>query len=122
MIKHRLTLLLLPTLLLVTACGHRNQPAGSEKRYPIEGEIVSVDKAKNLLTVKHGDIPGYMQAMTMPYPAAAPKDLEGLAAGDRIRAELVVEKGAARLEKISVLSKAGPQPAAAPASQAPGKH
>jgi protein SCO1/2 len=76
-----------------------------EKHYPIQGEVISVDPAKKLLTVKHGDIPGLMPAMTMTYQVAASKEIESLQPGDKITADLVVSESKGRLEKIVVVSK-----------------
>ena len=76
-----------------------------EKHYPIQGEVISADAAKKLLTVKHGDIPGLMPAMTMTYQVAEPKQMETLHPGDKITAILVVSENKGRLEKIAVVSK-----------------
>jgi protein SCO1 len=76
-----------------------------EKHYPIQGEVISADPAKKLITVKHGDIPGLMPAMTMTYQVAAPKEIETLQPGDKITADLVVSETKGRLEKIVVVSK-----------------
>jgi|SRR5579863_5355281 len=77
--------------------GCQSAPA---KRYPLQGEVISVDAPKKLLTVKHGDIPGLMSAMTMSYAVANEKEIKALKPGDKISAELVVSDNLARLEKI----------------------
>jgi len=94
----------------IAGCGAT--PKG--KRYPLEGEVVNVGVTGRLLTVNHGEIPGYMSAMTMSYTVANPKEVAGLAPGDKIRAELVVVDSRARLEKITLVEKAAvkPNPAA----------
>jgi len=76
-----------------------------EKHYPVQGEVISADASKKLLTVKHGDIPGLMPAMTMTYQVAEPKQMETLQPGDKITADLVVSENKGRLEKIAVVSK-----------------
>lgn len=76
-----------------------------EKHYPIQGEVISVDAGKKLITVKHGDIPGLMPAMTMTYQVAEPKQIETLQTGDKISADLVVSESKGRLEKIVVVGK-----------------
>jgi protein SCO1/2 len=76
-----------------------------EKHYPIQGEVISVDAGKKLITVKHGDIPGLMPAMTMTYQVAEPKQIETLQTGDKITADLVVSESKGRLEKIVLVSK-----------------
>jgi len=84
------------------AAGCQSAP---EKHYPIQGEVISADAAKKQLTVKHGDIPGLMPAMTMTYQVAEPKQMETLQPGDKITADLVVSENKGRLEKIALVSK-----------------
>jgi len=84
------------------AAGCQSAP---EKHYPIQGEVISIDPAKKLITVKHGDIPGLMPAMTMTYQVAEPKQIETLQPGDKIAADLVVSESKGRLEKIVLVSK-----------------
>jgi len=106
--------------LAVIGCG---TSTGEAKRHPIQGEVISLDTQKNLLTLKHGDIPDFMPAMTMAYEMAYPKEVTGIAAGDTIRAELVVANGVGRLEKIQLVAKAAPnapKPAAQVHLPAPG--
>jgi protein SCO1/2 len=75
-------------------------PAAQEKRYPLTGEVISVDAAKKLLVVQHDDIPGLMPAMTMEFSVSA-SDVAAAKPGERIRAELIpVKAGNWRLEKI----------------------
>ena len=83
------------------AAGCQSAP---EKHYPIQGEVISADAQKKLLTVKHGDIPGLMPAMTMTYQVAEPKQMQTLHPGDKITADLVVSENKGRLEKIERVS------------------
>jgi protein SCO1/2 len=100
--KHILIVLVL--ICAAFAAGCQSKP---EKHYPVQGEVISADAAKKLLTVKHGDIPGLMPAMTMTYQVAEPKQIETLQPGDQITADLVVSENKGRLEKIAVVSKGG---------------
>jgi protein SCO1/2 len=84
------------------AAGCQSAP---EKHYPIQGEVISTDAGKRLITVKHGDIPGLMPAMTMTYQCPEPKQIESLQPGDKIMADLVVSENKGRLERIVVVSK-----------------
>jgi protein SCO1/2 len=84
------------------AAGCQSAP---EKHYPIQGQVISVDTGKKLITVKHGDIPGLMPAMTMTYQVAEPKQIESLQPGDKIAADLVVSESKGRLEKIALVGK-----------------
>ncbi|HEY1763438.1 MAG TPA: SCO family protein [Opitutaceae bacterium] len=71
-----------------------------ERHFPLTGEVVSADPARKILVVRHSAVPGYMPAMTMEFPVSA-GDAQTAKVGERIRADLVVEKkGTVRLEKI----------------------
>jgi protein SCO1/2 len=74
--------------------------APGERRFPLTGEVLSVDRAKKVLTVRHNEVVGYMPAMTMEFPVSA-GDAASASPGERIRADLVVGKGGdVRLESI----------------------
>jgi protein SCO1 len=78
------------------------QPAAvdGEKRYPLSGEVVSVDAAHKVLVVRHNAIEGYMPGMTMEFAVTA-GDAAAARPGERIRATLVVAKnGDLRLESV----------------------
>ena len=71
-----------------------------EVRYPLTGEIISVDAARRILVVRHDEVKGLMPAMTMEFAVSA-ADAAEAKPGQRIRAELVPSKtGDFRLEKI----------------------
>lgn len=70
-----------------------------EKRFPITGEIVKVDAARDTLLVHHSEIKGYMPAMTMEFKVTK-GDLAIAKEGQHIRAELVDRPDAFYLEKI----------------------
>jgi protein SCO1/2 len=98
----RLWPLLAALALTLAACSKRDAaPAGPvEKRYPLTGEVLSVDAENNLLRVKHEEIKGYMPAMVMDFTVSL-GDAKLAQAGQRIRAELVEgADGEFRLEKI----------------------
>lgn len=99
-------LLSLLALLAVTACSRSGEAAAEtttasdEKRYPLTGEIVSVDTAENVLVVRHDTIPGLMPAMTMEF-TASPGEVAVAKPGQKIRAQLVrAGEGDWRLEQI----------------------
>jgi protein SCO1/2 len=81
--------------------------APQPRQYPIEGQILDVRPATHELLIKHGDIPNFMPGMTMPFRVAEPKQIEGRAAGDLIRATLNVTDNDAW---ISAVEKTGSAP------------
>jgi protein SCO1 len=99
-------------------CGSSSpKPAQQEQppsRYPLTGRVVSVDKAKQEVTVDAADIPGFMMAMTMPYSVKNPNLLEPLSPEDQISADVVVNGNDVWLENIVVVKK--PDQAKTPAS------
>jgi len=70
------------------------------KEYQLQGQILDVKPETNEVLVKHGDIPGFMPAMTMPYKVEDGKLLTGKEPGDLITATLVVGETEAHLSKI----------------------
>ena len=102
------------------------QPAEGPQRYHLAGRVVSVETAKQQVTVDAGDIPGFMMAMTMGYSVKNPNLLTPLSAEDKITADVVVNGNDVYLENIVVVKKAdqAKPPAASdahPASPQPAK-
>lgn len=90
---------------LMVACSPKPAP----RRYTLEGQILAVDAQKQELTVKHGDIPNFMPAMTMTYPVAKPELLKDRTPGELISAVLEVDDSMGRLVEITHTG-AGPLP------------
>jgi len=94
------------------------QPASGPQRYHLTGRVVSVETAKQQVTVDAEDIPGFMMAMTMGYAVKDPNLLTPLSAEDQIKADVVVNGNDVYLENIAVTKKAA-QPKAPAANGAP---
>jgi protein SCO1/2 len=98
-----LILLLLPALslsLFVAGC-HSASPNSSSsaepqqfKTYPLRGKVVSTNPATGEVTLDHQAIPGFMEAMTMPYKLRDPRILSELHPGDLLTADLLVSQAA----------------------------
>ncbi len=90
------------------------------KSYPVVGIVRAVDERAGVLTLRHEAIPGYMDAMTMPFDVAAPADrnlLNDIRPGDKIEATLKVEGDGATLNGLEILEYAqAPPDASAPTS------
>jgi protein SCO1/2 len=102
------SLALVLALCALNGCGRGD--SRNAKHYPLQGEVVSVDTPNKALTVKHGDIPGLMPAMTMRYAVRDSKSIEKLGTGDLISADLVVSDSIGRLEKIETVRNARNMP------------
>jgi protein SCO1/2 len=86
-------------VLIVLAGCHSGQkpPAQSNagqnfKVYHLRGKVVSTDAAKGEVTLNHEAIPGFMEAMTMPYKLKDASILGELHPGDVITADVLVSQ------------------------------
>jgi protein SCO1/2 len=104
MVSVRRAALAAAVLAFVTAAACRKPAAapGVEKPYPLKGVVVSVDRAGGKVTVRHEAVPGYMDAMTMPFAVGETKILDDLKPGDTIEAKLLVGDRSSHLEGIVV--------------------
>lgn len=112
----------------LTGCSKSQQSAPAQeqsqtKRYHLVGKVVSVDQQQASLMVDGQEIPGFMAAMTMPYPVRDTKALGTLGPGDEITADVVVAPDGAYLENIVVTKKgdSSAQPKGASHQPAPGE-
>jgi protein SCO1/2 len=81
------------------------------KVYKLRGKVVSTDTAHGIVVVDHEAIPGFMDAMTMPYQLKDPGIASELHAGDTITADVLVEKSSEEtivLDHIVVIAQAKP--------------
>jgi len=95
-------------------------PSGQavSKTFNIKGKIVATDVAASQITLDHGAVPGFMDAMVMPYKLADPSIMSELHPGDRITADVIVDQvdakdpqggfRNARLDHIVVVAQAKP--------------
>ena len=66
-----------------------------------EGKVVATVPNTNQLVVEHGEIKGFMDAMTMGYQVEPPTLLKGLKSGDKIRFTIDVQKKTiVKIEKV----------------------
>lgn len=92
---------------LAAACGGSSSSSGPAKTYTMQGQVLSVAPERKEAVVRHEEIPGFMEAMTMPYYVRDVKEIEGLAPGDLITSTLVVEnEGAAYLKEVKKVGNA----------------
>ncbi len=86
--------------------------SGNVQTFPVRGRVVSVDAATKEVVLAHDAIPGFMEAMTMPYKLGVPEAISELHTGDTITARILVEKDKdgeyhnARLDRIVTVGQA----------------
>ena len=103
-----LSLLLL--ILAFAGCNKTESPKASDgaKRFELKGKVVSADKAEHRVTIEHEEIPGYMEAMTMPFTLLDDWVYGELKPGVLIQATLVVDQNRSWLENPVVSNVADP--------------
>jgi len=101
-------------LLLITfvpvSCNKKTEPTmvtpapvqPATQRYHLKGRVISIDKRANMLNVDSETIPGFMDAMIMPYPVKPATELDKLSPGDAITGDVVVRGDISWLENIVV--------------------
>ena len=104
-------------LALLTGCRSSQQSAGesgsdsSYKVYKLRGKVISTNSATGEVTLDHDAIPGFMDAMTMPYKLRDRGILDELHPGDVIAADLLVSHSAdaeALVDQIVVVAQGKP--------------
>ena len=108
--KSLLKLAAFVALAAFSACNNTSQPASqsssaqasSAKRYQLKGKVVSIDKRAKMANIDAEAIPGFMDAMTMPYPIKPESDLDKLQAGDLVTGDIVVQDDNSWLENVVV--------------------
>ena len=74
----------------------------AEKQYPVTGMVLKVDQPHKTFVVSCQGIPGYMDAMVMPFEVRKVKDLDGLTPGVEVNFTLVVEKESSYAEHLQI--------------------
>ncbi len=86
-------------VLLAAGCA---APGSSPRSYQLRGQILKIDNAEGVVTIRHDDIVGYMPAMTMPFKVNDRRLLEGRSRGDLVTGTLLVSDTDAYLTRLDV--------------------
>ena len=105
----RIPLFLIVVLLTVTGCGRQEKgdikPANY---YHLRGQVVALEPASSLITIAHDKIPGFMEAMTMPFSIKDSALFRGVEVGDSVRGVVAVRKPEIWLDSLTVVWKIPP--------------
>jgi len=118
--RFSLAVLVFAAALLVLPSGCRKEsdnPAGVElhptvvtvKHYRLQGMVLATSAATSEITIRHGDIPGFMPAMTMVYKVKNPVDVQKMKPGDEITADVLVPSDSDNylLDQVVITSEKG---------------
>lgn len=86
---------------------HGAVQAEKTRDFTVRGVVREAVPAKSQLVVKHEEIPGYMDAMTMPFRVRDPKLLQGIKGGDAISFQLHVTEKDHWIDNLKIVG-AGP--------------
>ena len=87
----------LTALLAVAGCAHR---------YATTGLILNVDRARSTVTISHDPVPGFMDAMAMPFELKGGARHVPIAPGDRVRFRLSVTQSKSWIDRLELVSAA----------------
>jgi protein SCO1/2 len=90
----------------VLAVGICAASAACAARHQGRGLVLEVDRSASSLTVSHDAIPGYMDAMVMPFVVRDPKQMAHVRPGDRIAFRLNVSDERSWIDRLRLLSAA----------------
>ena len=88
--RSNLLLFILPALLL-SACA---------RRYQVQGLVLEVNRNDRTMMISHRAIPGYMDAMAMPFWVRTAPELDSVKRGDQVEFQLVVKGGTSLAERV----------------------
>ena len=76
------------------------------ERHDVRALVLKVDARTGVMMVSHESVPGYMDAMAMPFAASDPAELKDVRPGDRIQFRLSVRRGKTLIDRVKILSAA----------------
>lgn len=76
--------------------------AWASTQYAVHGLVLRVDPSSQTMVVSCQSIPGFMDAMVMPFTVRNGKELEGLAPGTMVDFTLIVEKESSHAENVRI--------------------
>jgi protein SCO1 len=91
-------LMVMVVLLLLTS------PGWATQQYSASGMVLKVDPSRKTFVVSCQAIPGFMEAMTMPFDVRSPQELKGVAPGMAVEFTLVVGRETSYAEDIKIRS------------------
>jgi protein SCO1/2 len=81
---------------------------GCAARHAASGVVVAVSPDAREVTISHDAMPGYMDAMVMPFAVSDPALLDGVAPGDRVQFRLSVSRSRSLVDRLRIVSAARP--------------
>lgn len=91
-----------PVLAAAAQQGEQGASGSAQQLIVAEGKVVATVPNTSQIVVEHGEIKGFMEAMTMGYRVEPPSLLDGLKSGDKVRFTIdVAKKAIVKIEKLN---------------------
>jgi protein SCO1 len=109
-------------MLFVTSCseeqGGSKSSAVATQHYAVKGVVRELKPDGRTVVIRHEEIPGYMEAMTMPFRVRDTNELRGVVSGDIVSCRLNVTDDASWIDQVKRTGSSGaiepPKPATSP--------
>src|SRR2546426_7217618 len=88
--------------LLIVLVALSSVPARADERHPMRGVVLKIDPVSRTMFVSIEKVPGYMDAMMMPFSVRRAAALDGLKPGATIEFVFVIEGNASFADDIRV--------------------
>ena len=75
---------------LLSSCAKMPDRLGVEKKFQLHGVIMRLDQQAQTATIKHDEIKGWMEPMTMEFPVPSKDEFARLSRGQTVRATVFV--------------------------------
>lgn len=85
-------------------------PTPTQQVFQVAGTVIELLPADKSVRIKHEAIPGYMDAMTMPFEARDTNELASLEAGDQVKFRLTVTETDGWIDQIQKVAAPRPNP------------
>ena len=91
-------------MLLVSGCGKKeDQGAAARQPHPFVGKVVAIDPPSKQIIIAHGDMPGFIKPMTMPFVVKDTSLFRGIAVGDSVKGVLIVQRPEVWLDSLALI-------------------
>ena len=78
----------------------KRDSAGTVQSYSVKGVVLELKSDGRAVVIRHEEIPGYMEAMTMPFRVRATNELAGLKPGDEVSFRLQVTEDSSWIDRV----------------------
>jgi protein SCO1/2 len=82
------------------AAAQTTSPKSNQQAFHVKGVVIEVRAEEKTVKIRDEEIPGYMEAMTMPFEVTDANELSGLKAGDSVSFRMIVTDTNAWIEGL----------------------